>query len=83
MSDYLKEVLASGRRVLSDTKQPRKPPVQESKKPGILPNPAAGSGPLEKDPHKVFVKRAIKEKMKKAEIVEEVQRFCDDADSKL
>lgn len=82
MSDYLKEVLASGRKLLTDTKTPRKAPVQESKKPG-LPNPAAGSGTLEKDPHKVFVKRAVKEKLKKSEIVEEVQKFCDDADSKL
>ena len=83
MSDYLKEVLASGRKLLTDTKAPRKAPVEVSKKPGQIPNPAAGSSPLEKDPHKIFVKRAIKEKMKKADIKEEVQRFCDDADSKL
>ena len=82
MSDYLKEVLANGRKLLTDTKSPRKTPIPDSK-PGKLPNPAMGSSPLEKDPHKVFVRRAVKEKLKKSEFVEELQRFCDDADSKL
>ena len=82
MSDYLKEVLSTGRVILADTKAPRKAPiVADKKKPG-LPNPAAGSGP-ETDPHKIFIKRAIKERLKKSEVVEEVQKFCDDADSKL
>lgn len=82
MADYLKNVLASGAKILADTKTPRKNPESADSKPGKLPNPAVGS-PLERDPHKVFVKRAIKEKPKKAEIVEELQRFCDEADSKL
>jgi hypothetical protein len=81
MSDYLKEVLASGRKLLTDTKSPKKTQVPESK-PGKIPNPASGSEP-ERDPHKIFVKRAVKEKLKKHEIVSEVQKFCDDADSKL
>ena len=81
MSDYLKEIMATGRVILSDTKTPKRKDVVSVKKPGI-PNPAAGSGP-ETDPHKVFIKRAIKERLKKSEIVEEVQKFCDDADSKL
>ena len=80
MSDYLKDVLSTGRKILSDTKTPKKVIVSD-KKPS-LPNPAAGSGP-ESDPHKVFVKRAIKERLKKSEVVELVQKFCDDADSKL
>jgi hypothetical protein len=82
MSDYLKEVLANGRKLLTDTKTPKKY-VEPEKKSGKLPNPAMGSGPLDKDPHKVFVKRAIKEKLKKHEIVEEVQKFCDSADADL
>jgi|694.fasta_scaffold07436_18 hypothetical protein len=83
MGDYLKEVLASGRKLLTDTKSPKIQVENPQKKPGKVPNPAAGSGPLEKDPHKVFVKRAIQEKMKKHEVVSEVQKFCDDADSRL
>jgi hypothetical protein len=82
MGDYLKEVLASGRKILVDTKTPRKA-LEPDKKSGKVPNPAAGSAPHETDPHKIFVKRAVKEKLKKTEIVEEVQKFCDDADSKL
>jgi hypothetical protein len=81
MSDYLKEVLASGRKVLTDTKTPKKHP-EPSGKPGKLPNPAAGSPP-EKDPHKVFVRRMTKERPKKKDLVEEVQKFCDEADSQL
>lgn len=82
MSDYLKEVLASGRKILADTKTPKKQLMPEAK-PGKALAPIAAGSPPEKDPHKIFVKRAIKEKMKKAEIVEEVQKFCDEADSKL
>jgi hypothetical protein len=52
-------------------------------KPGKTLAPVAAGSPPEKDPHKIFVKRAIKEKMKKAELTEEIQKFCDDADSKL
>lgn len=80
MSDYLKEVLASGKRLLTDTKSRKA--VEPDKKTGKVPNPAAG-GTLEKDPHKVFVRRAVKEKPKKKDVVEEVQKFCDEADSHL
>lgn len=83
MSDYLKDVLASGRKLLSDTKTPRKAPTKAEEKPGKpLTSPAAGSGP-ETDPHKIFVKRMIQERPKKTELVEEVQKFCVEADSKL
>ena len=82
MADYLKSVLSTGAKILADTKTPRKNPESADSKPGRLPNPAVGS-PLERDPHKVFVKRAIKERPKKADIVEEVQKFCDEEDSKL
>lgn len=83
MGDYLKEILASGRKILSDTKTPRKPPTKAEEKPGKVPNPAAGSDPIERDPHKIFVRRTVKEKPKKSVVVEEVQKFCNEADSKL
>jgi len=81
MSDYLKDVLASGKKLLTDTKA-RNKVVKKEEKPGKVPNPAAGSGP-ETDPHKIFVKRMIQERPKKSELVEEVQKFCAEADSKL
>jgi hypothetical protein len=82
MSDYLKSVLATGRKILSDTKSPKKP-LEPDAKPGKTLLPVAAGSPPEKDPHKIFVRRAIKEKMKKSELVAEVQKFCDEADSKL
>ena len=82
MSDYLKDILASGKRLLTDTKTPKQIKVVPAGGKGKLSNPAAGSAP-ESDPHKVFVKRAIQEKLKKAEIVKQLQKFCDDEDAKL
>ena len=84
MADYLKDILASGKKILADTKTPKQlkkaaPPAGGK---GKIPNPAAGSGP-ETDPHKIFVKRAIQEKLKKADITKQLQKFCDDEDAKL
>lgn len=81
MGDYLKEFLASGKKLLTDTKTPKQVKVV-AKGTGKVTAPAAGSGP-ETDPHKIFVKRAIQEKLKKTEIVKEIQKFCDAEDAKL
>lgn len=80
MGDYLKDILASGKIILSDTKTPKQFKQVSSK--GKISNPAAGSA-LETDPHKVFVKRAIQEKLKKTEILKQIQKFCDEEDKKL
>ena len=80
MGDYLKEILTSGRQILADTKTPKQIKPVGGK--GKVPNPAAGSGP-ETDPHKIFVKRAIQEKLKKMEIKDQIQKFCDEEDKKL
>lgn len=79
--DYLQQIMSSGRVLLSDTKVPKqvKPPTTKSK--GVK-NPAEGSG-VETDPHKNFVKRAIQEKLKKQEVTEIIQKFCDAEDAKL
>jgi hypothetical protein len=83
MSDYLRDILSTGRKFITDTKTPRKPPTKAEEKPGKpLRSPAAGSGP-ETDPHKIFVKRMSKEKPKKMEVMKEIQKFCDEADSHL
>jgi hypothetical protein len=39
--------------------------------------------PVETDPHKVFIKRTIAEKPKKAEVVEEMKRFTKAAEDCL
>jgi hypothetical protein len=81
MGDYLKDFLASGKKLLTDTKTPKQIKITAKDK-SKLANPAAGSGP-ETDPHKVFVKRAIDEKLKKEDIVKQIQKFCDAADALL
>ena len=73
-SDYLKDVLASGRRILGDTKTPK---MTKETKPSSITNPP------ESNPHKVLVKRAIAEKPKKQELVEEFKRFIRAAEADL
>ena len=83
MSDFLKDLLASGKTFISDTKTPKQlKTVGKSDKKGI-PNPAAGSMPGETDRHKIFISRAINEKLKAKDIVKEIQKICEDEDSKL
>lgn len=73
-SDYLKDVMASGRKILGDTKIPK---MTKETKPSSLANKP------EADPHKVLVKRAIQEKPKKQELVEEFKRFIKAAEEDL
>ena len=84
MADYLKDILASGKKILIDTKSPKQ--LKKESAPaggkGKLTNPAAGSEPTS-DPHKIFIKRAIQEKLKKADITKQLQKFCDEEDAKL
>ena len=81
MGDYLKEFLASGKKLLTDTKTPKHKVTASSK--GKPQRPAAAGSIAETDPHKIFVKRAIQEKLKKEEVVKQIQKFCDEEDAKL
>ena len=82
MSDFLKEFLTSGKKLLTDTKTPKQLKTVASSK-GKPSRPAAAGSIPDTDPHKVFVKRAIQEKLKKEEIVKQIQKFCDEEDAKL
>lgn len=82
MGDYLKDILASGKKLLSDTKVPKQHITAPSGGKGKIPNPAAGSG-IETNPHKILVKRAIGEKLKKNQIKDEIQKLCDAEDARL
>lgn len=73
-SDYLKDMMKSGRKILGDTKTPK---MTKATKPSSL-----GNTP-ESDPHKILVKRAIQDKPKKQELVEEFQRFIRAAEAEL
>ena len=79
MSSYLKDVLSSGRKLLTDTKQlpPATPKGQEKPKPSSIHTPP------ETDPHKVFIRRAINERPKKTEMVEEMKKFIKQAEDCL
>lgn len=74
MSSVLKDLMSSGRKLLTDTKTPA---TEKKVKPSTIHNP------VETDPHKVFIKRTIAEKPKKAEVVEEMKRFCKAAEDAL
>lgn len=79
MDSTLKSLLDSGRRILSDSKTPR----LAQKKKEVSRDEALGAGPAETDPHKVFVKRTINEKPKKAELIKDIKRFIQVAEADL
>jgi hypothetical protein len=75
--DILKDLAQSGRKILTDTKSPKNTvgvgkPVKAK----------AASEPI-LDIHAAFVKRAIKDKPKKQELVEFFQRVCEAEERKL
>lgn len=78
MDSILKDFLSSGRALVSDTKRPVTKVVKAEKasKKEVL-------GETETDPHKIFIRRTIKEKPPKKEVVEQIQRFIDSAEACL
>lgn len=74
MSAYLDDVLKAGRRILTDTKTPKLIVKKEK---------ATVGSPTETDPHKIFIRRTIQEKPKKAIVVEEIKRFITSAEALL
>jgi hypothetical protein len=80
MDATLKALFESGKTLLADTKQRRKPAPGKGKK-----GPATKdlSGPPETDPFKIFVRKCVDEKRKKVDIVEDIQRFIKTAEEAL
>lgn len=77
--DILKDLAATGRKIITDTKTPKNSATVGQKVP-----PKAAPQPEQiLDMHQAFVKRAIKEKPKKQEVVEFFQRVCDAEEKKL
>ena len=75
-SAYLKQFLASGKQLLSDTKIP----ATKEKREKVAKN--ATEAP-DSDPHKAFVKKDITDKPKKEDVVKDFQRFIKEAEAKL
>jgi len=63
---YIKSLEESGRKIIGDTKIPRKAQVQ--KKQTLTPDEMG-------DPYEVFIKRTINDKPPKEDIVKELERF--------
>jgi hypothetical protein len=80
MSDYLTQLLKSGKQILTDTKVPASKEKRE--KVAKQANEATPK-PEDSDPHKVFRKRTISDKPSKEKVVEDLKRFIKEAESKL
>lgn len=75
--DIIQDLLKSGKKILVDTKSPRNTPSVGKKIAAKLPE----EKPL--DPHQAFVKRAIRDKPPKKEVVEFFQTICEAEEKKL
>lgn len=70
--DILKDLAKSGRKILTDTKSPKNTASVGKK----VPEKVAATDQI-LDIHQAFVKRAIKDKPSKKEMVEFFQRVCE------
>ena len=78
MSDYLNQLMKSGRMILGDTKQVKIP----SKKKGKVSLDDI-NGVMEQDPHKNFIKWCTSEKPKAKEIITQFKKFIEGAEAEL
>jgi hypothetical protein len=74
MNAILKDFIASGRTLVTDTKLPK----PKDAKPVVQSNPADCG-----DIHKVLVKRAVQEKPKKADLIKEFEKIIALEEAKL
>ena len=81
MDATLKALFESGKTLLTDTKQPRKPAPGKKGKRG--PATKDMTGPPETDPFRIFIRKCVDEKRKKADIVEDIKRFIKTAEEAL
>lgn len=79
MSDgNFKEFLASGRSLITDTKTAKVKSESVKKAPVGMNTP-----PLEKDPHRVLIRRCIDDRIKKSDVVEEFKKFIETAENAM
>ena len=75
----LKAVFETGRSLLTDTKQPKKPSPAGKKGPATKDL----AGPIETDPYKIFIRKCVDEKRKKADLVEDIKKMIKMAEDDL
>jgi len=83
MDEHFKHFLDSGKKLLTDTKAPRRmavAPVKGKKDTG----PAQPKmSDVSDNPHALFVRRCVHEKPKKSDIIEQIKRFITVAEADL
>lgn len=79
MDPIVKSFFDTGRKLISDSKT-AKPPASKKGKASLA---TEAMQPPETDPHKIFVKRAIREKPKNAEMIKEIKKFIQVAEKDL
>ena len=79
MDPIVKSLFDSGRKLIGDSKAAKAPASRKGK--ASLASEAME--PPETDPHKIFVKRAIREKPKTADMIKEIKRFIEEAEKHL
>lgn len=77
--DILKDLAQTGRKIITDTKTPKNTAAVGKK----VASKVADAETSILDVHQAFVKRAIKDKPSKKEIVEFFQRVCEAEEKKL
>jgi len=78
MDNNLKEFLSSGKRMITDTKQPK---PKTSSVPAKAKSEALDGN--EPDPHKRFVKYCVKNKPDAKELIKEFEKFIEIEEAKL
>jgi hypothetical protein len=79
MDPVIKSLFDSGRKLIADSKA-AKPPASKKGKAKLA---SEAMEPPETDPHKIFIKRAIRDKPKPAELLKDIKRFIEDAEKHL
>jgi len=89
MDATLKGLIETGRQLITDTKTKRPGSITTEKQAKKLKKKhgetaaAMASAPAETDPYRIFTKRCISEKPKKAEVVDDIKRFIAAAEAQL
>jgi len=78
MDGTYKEFLSSGKALITDTKTLKAKSESVKKAKAGFDTP-----PLEKDPHRVLIRRCIDDKIKKSDIVEEFKKFIEIAENEM
>lgn len=79
MDTILKDFLSSGKALVADTKKPKLKVMNKNEKA----TKAELMGQTEQDPHRILIRRVIKEKPPKKELIEQFQRFIEAAEACL